>query len=103
MKRSRELETGPEQAGLSDEERRLARRFAEEVVDRRLTAAAVFFLEGMRPMNFILSQGMLFFSPLVNIVFDGATFDKIQEMLDKREAIPYIIELIEQLDEARRA
>lgn len=59
-------------------------------------------LEGMRPMNFVMSQGMVFFSPLVKILFESAHFDQIQEMLEKREAIPYIIELIEIEEEASR-
>ncbi len=84
---------------LTQAEKDLAATFAREICERRLQAAAIFTLEGLRPMNFIMSQTMVFFSPLVKIVFDGAKIDQIHELLEKREAIPYIIDLIEKFDE----
>lgn len=93
---------GADPEALSPEEKALIERFAREVVERRLSAAAIFFLEGLRPMNFVLSQGMVFFSPLVHLLMKGATFDQIQELLEKRIALPAIVERVEQLEEERR-
>lgn len=87
---------------LSLDEEALIERFARDVVSRRLGAAAIFFLESLRPMNFVLSQGMLFFSPLVHLLMKGATFDQVQELLEKRAALPAIVARIEQLEEDRR-
>jgi hypothetical protein len=84
---------------LTQEELKLMEHFAREIYERKLSAPAIFFLEGIRPMNFILSQGLVFFSPLVKIIFDRSKIDQVQELLEKREAIPYIIDLIEKFDE----
>jgi hypothetical protein len=78
------------------------KRFAGELVQRRLSAAAIFMLESAIPMNFVLSQGMVFFSPVVKIVFEGRTYDRVRELLEKRETIPYIVDLIEFLDDQQK-
>ena len=36
-------------------------KLAEEVKARRMTTPAIFFLEMMRPLNFVGSQAMIFF------------------------------------------
>tara|TARA_B100000902_G_scaffold32064_1_gene38394 strand:+ start:263 stop:421 length:159 start_codon:yes stop_codon:yes gene_type:complete len=35
-------------------------RMAEEVIARRLTTPSIFFLEMMKPLNFVSSQAMIF-------------------------------------------
>ncbi len=87
---------------LDSAEIELVGRFVSELVSRRLTAPAIFMLEGMRPMNFVLSQGMVFISPLIKILFEAVHFDQVQEMLEKRGAIPYIIDCIEFEEEVSR-
>ena len=87
-------------SALSERERELARRFAQAIVHRGLSAPALLFLEGAKPLNFVLSMGMAFFSPLVRIFAEGKDYCQVQEMLEERESIPYIIRYIEQLDEA---
>ncbi|MCA9785001.1 MAG: hypothetical protein KC488_00470 [Candidatus Cloacimonetes bacterium] len=81
--------------GISEDQQRAIQKFARDIVRRRLSAAAIFMLESTTPMNFVISQGMVFLSPLVKIVFEGGTFDSVREMLEKRETIPYIVDLIE--------
>lgn len=88
-------------ATLTDAERELARWLARELVDRRLGGPALFLLDSLTPMNFVLSQVMAFFSPVINILSDQSKIDRFQEMLEKREAIPYICVEIHQLEEAR--
>jgi hypothetical protein len=93
---------GLDPEALLPEEEELIARFATEVVQRRMSAAAIFFFESLRPMNFILSQGMLFFSPLMQLLLRGSTFDRVQALLEKRAALPAIVEGIERLEEERR-
>ncbi len=94
------LEHRPPTAPTSfdERERQLCLSFARGVVQRRLTAAAIFFLESMRPMNFVASQGMAFFSPIVNLIFSSESWDEVQSLLEKREALPYIVDLIDYLE-----
>jgi hypothetical protein len=81
--------------GLDEQQVHSLKTFAQDLVQRRLSAAAIFMLESAIPMNFVLSQGMVFLSPVVKIVFEGRTYDAIQGLLEKRETIPYIVDLIE--------
>lgn len=85
----------PVPRGLDDSQVDSLKRFAQELVQRRLSAAAIFMLESAIPLNFILSQGMVFFSPVVKILFEGRRYDAVQALLEKRETIPYIVDLIE--------
>ena len=41
-------------------------KLAEEVKARRMTTPAIFFLEMMRPLNFVGSQAMIFFGPIIS-------------------------------------
>ena len=41
-------------------------RMAEEVIARRLTTPSIFFLEMMKPLNFVGSQAMIFFGPIIS-------------------------------------
>jgi hypothetical protein len=87
---------------LSAEERALAEALAREVVARGLAVPVGLLLEGVTPMNFVLSQALAFFSPVIRIVCEQPKFAQFQEMLEKRATIPYILKAIQQLEEARR-
>ncbi len=87
---------------LSAAECELARWLARELVERRLGAPALFMLESLRPLNFVISQAMAFLSPIIKIVSDQSKIDQFQELLEKRESIPYICNEIHQLEEVRR-
>jgi hypothetical protein len=89
-------------AAITEEEAQLVLGFAKALVDRRLAVPATFLLEGLRPLNFVMSQGVAFLSPVVKIIHDQSRIDLIQDLLEKREAIPYILKVIQQLEEARR-
>lgn len=102
------MATGPASAGghvgttFNDEETALVHSLAAGIVDRRLGAPAAFLLESLQPMNFVISQALAFFLPIVSIVYDRSKIAPLQELLEKREAIPYILKVIHQLEEARR-
>lgn len=92
---------------LSDEQIALFDRIADRVVRRRLATPAILFLESVRPLNYIGSQAMVFFAPVVHALFSLREYDLIQQALEHREAIGYFLDLIEekdvQLREAERA
>ena len=83
---------------LSDEHIALFDRIADRVVQLRMATPAILFLESVRPLNYIGSQAMIFFAPLVHAVFSLREYDLIQEALEHREAISYLLDLIEEKD-----
>lgn len=84
-----------EDEALSTEEEELLNRLAQEIVKRRLEAIAITFLESVKYLNFIGSQVMLFFKPIVDTIFPAQTYDKVQKILEKRGSIEYLIQSIE--------
>ena len=51
---------------LNIEDKDFLTKLAQEVKSRRLTTPAIFFLEMMRPLNFVGSQAMVFFGPIIS-------------------------------------
>ncbi|MCU0610772.1 MAG: hypothetical protein MUE60_03160 [Candidatus Eisenbacteria bacterium] len=80
----------------------LLTRLAKEIVDRSLTAPAIMFLESTKPLSFLGSQIMVFFSPFVKAFWDGASYDQLSALLEDRENIELLLGEIERL-EAERA
>ena len=81
---------------LTERQRELLDKLAEKVVRLRMTVPAIMFLESVRPMNYVGSQVMVFFAPLVRGFFGLPEWDEIRLVLEHRESIGYFIDLIEQ-------
>lgn len=77
-------------------------RFASTIAERRLTVAAVFFLESMTPLNFIASQGLAFFTPIVQIFMKAGDMNLLQELLESRRFIPDFIGILEKKELERK-
>jgi hypothetical protein len=88
---ARELE-----ASLSDEDRAFLDELADGIARRRLTAAALFFLESMKPMGFVGSQALHFFRPIVQILWSNPQrYDRLARLLEKRGTIELILRRLE--------
>ena len=86
---------------LTPAEDALLDKIAGQIVKRGLVAPAILFLESIRPMNFVASQGMAFFGPFAGILFNPLEYDTLRELLERRESIEHIISRIEQHDADR--
>ena len=80
-------------ANKTDEE--LITYFAGEVVQRRLTTAAIFFLEALKPLNLIGSQALIFLEPILKLFFTLPHYREIIQVLEKRENLEKLIIAIE--------
>jgi hypothetical protein len=85
---------------LTDEQIKLFDKLASFVVKKRLTTPAILFLESVRPLNFVGSQAMLFFAPMVHALFTARQYDLIQKALERRETLGYLTDLLEYREEA---
>jgi len=63
---------------------------------------ATLFLEGMRPMNFLGSQAVHFFNPVLSVVFDFRRIEAFGLLLEKRGSVDLLLGEIEVREEARR-
>ncbi len=80
---------------FDDEERHLVCRFADFVVERRLTTPALMLLESGRPLNFVGSQLLAFMSPFATLIFASTEYDRFVGLLEKRRSVDLLIETIE--------
>ncbi len=82
------LEPTPEQAAL-------VQKLAEEVVRRGMTTPALAFLEMSQPLNFVASQAIVFFTPMISAMLDTRAHETLAKFLEHRGAIEYICQQIE--------
>jgi hypothetical protein len=88
----------PDLDPLSEEERVVLDKLAKQVVKRGMTVPAIVFLESVKPLNFIASQAMVFFEPIVQAIFSIRDYNTFRSALEKRETIEILLLKIEALD-----
>lgn len=84
------------EAELSDEDRALLDKLAEGIARRRLTPAALFFLESVKPLGFLGSQVMFFLQPIIQIIWQNpATYERLAKLLERRGSIELLLRRLE--------
>jgi hypothetical protein len=76
-------------------------RFCREVARRHLTTPAVIALEMSRPLNYLASQAMHFFSPGVWALARHQTYDQYRHFaafLERRGSIDYLVRRVEHFE-----
>jgi hypothetical protein len=88
--------TAADEAALSDEDRTMLDELANAIARRRLTSAAIFFLESMQPLGFLGSQLMLGLRPLISLVWTSPLrWDQVQRVLTRRGSIELLLQRLE--------
>jgi len=70
---------------------------AKRVVSMGLSVPAILFLEMHKPVSFLASQAVTFFSPVFAAFFGFARMNETAAFLRKRENIEALVEKIEEL------
>lgn len=84
------------EASLSDEDRAFLDELADGIARRRLTSAALFFLESVKPLGFVGSQVLYFFQPIIRVVWaHPQTYDQLARLLERRGAVELLIRRLE--------
>ncbi len=92
----------PEDQPLAPEDLALLERVAVAVVEREMTTPAILFLESVGPMNFLGSQALHFFTPILEVVFPQRDVERVAHLLERRDTLSRLTVLIERRAEARR-
>jgi hypothetical protein len=87
--------------GPLPEQREIMDRFATKVVEWRMTAPAILFLESAKPLSFLGNQALIFFQPIVQSIFNFRTYDEFIEILEDRQNIEYLLVKMEELESER--
>ena len=88
----------PGPAEPTDEQRIPVDKICREIVRRHMTTPALLFLEMSRPLNFIGSQMLHFFQPLISALTESHGPEHFARFLEKRGSIDYICRRIEDLE-----
>jgi len=98
-----------DETSLTEEERQVIERLAERIHARRLTTAAIFWVQSNRHFNWVSSQAMIFFQPffdMVHPVLNGilrnfglaippAEYPQLMSAFEKRYSVEYFIQQLE--------
>lgn len=93
----------PEGQPLSDDDVALLERVADTVIRRRMASPALLFLESMGPMNFLGSQALHFFTPLLDVVFPQRDIERVALLLERRDTLARLAAIIESRADAQQA
>jgi hypothetical protein len=85
----------------TDEARELVHRLAKRIVQLQLGPVAIFFIESVRPLNFVGSQLLHFFAPFVRAFGRFPDYDLLARLLEDRRSIDLLLEAIEREEESR--
>ncbi len=88
----------PEQSPLPEEEQAVLDKVAKKVVEKSMTVPAIVFLESVKPLNFVGSQAMVFFEPIVQSLFNLKDYETFRTALEKRQTLEILIQKIEAMD-----
>lgn len=79
-------------------------RLCRQIVARGLTTPALVFLESVRPLNYVSSQTLQFFAPILSAVADRRACDELASFLEHRGSVEFLCKTIERFEsEARTA
>jgi hypothetical protein len=87
----------PEEIPLERREE-IIRILAKEIVERRLAAPAIFFLETVKPLSFIGSQAMIFLQPIIQAVFPFRSYNEFSVMMEDRSNVEALLREMERLE-----
>jgi hypothetical protein len=85
----------PSSEPLSIEDVTLLEQVANAVVARGMATPATLFLESIGPMNFIGSQALHFFIPILEVVFPQRDMERVARLLERRDTLSRLVTLIE--------
>ena len=73
----------------------LIEKIARKVVERRLEAPALIFLESVKPLAFLGNQLLVFLNPLVSLVVTSGDYYRFVRMIESRENVEKLLVAIE--------
>jgi hypothetical protein len=92
----------PAPDAIAPEDDAVLARVAERVVELRMEIPAILTLEGSLPLSVVAGQTMHFFQPVVQALFRLPDYQRFAALVERRDAMTRLIQLIEQrADEAQ--
>lgn len=87
---------------LSADDRALLQDTAARIVGARMAVPAMMFLETVSPMNYVSSAMLRVMSPAWRTFVPASRIDQVAKLLERRDAIPTFIRMIDEAEDDRR-
>ncbi len=71
-------------------------KIAHRLVQRRMEAPALMFMESVGPLNFLGSQVMHGLRPFLELVCDTTEMERLALILERRDSVEHLITLLQQ-------
>jgi hypothetical protein len=81
-----------------EQQREVLGRVADQIARRRLTAAAIFTLESMRPLSFVASQALVALGPLIEPLLSVRDYGTFYDALEDRRNVDWLINRLEEAE-----
>lgn len=85
----------------TEPQRDVVDRVCREIVRRGLTTPALMMLEMSRPLNYLGSQAMMFFQPIISVIVDTTSYEHLAVFLERRGSVEYLCRRIEHFEHDR--
>lgn len=99
----REVLVGEAEQATLHEQRAVLQRVADRLLERRLEAPAILFLESVKPLSFLASQALVFLGPLLEPLLSLKDYATFTEALANRENVEWLIQRLEKGQEGCEA
>jgi len=70
---------------------------AKKIIEFKLVTPAIFFFEMVKPLNFIGSQTMVFFGPIVSAFVKTDGYYRAAELFESNVSVEFLISELEKL------
>lgn len=80
---------------FTPEEDALLERLATHAVRFGMGVPAIFFLESVKPLNYIGAQVLTFFGPVATAFFPADDYQRLTALLERRDALEALIRKVE--------
>ncbi|WP_145111733.1 hypothetical protein [Gimesia panareensis] len=87
----------PEDFAPTAEQQEIADRVCREIVRRDMVTLAILSLETCRPLNYVGSQAIHFFTPFLSFLVEPRSQKLFAEFLEKRGSIEWLCQRLETL------
>lgn len=87
----------PEDFAPTAEQREIADRVCREIVRRDMVTLAILSLETCRPLNYVGSQAIHFFTPFLSFLVEPRSQKLFAEFLERRGSIDWLCQRLETL------
>lgn len=71
---------------------------ARAIAERKMAAAAILWIESLRPLHSIGSQLMYFLAPFAEVIFNAKKYQEFAALLEHDEYVRLLLKCIDDLD-----